>query len=353
MSEPLKQTLKDPLKDPRHRRPATFRLDDPGVVVIDADEAGRPARGTIQITPEADPAQLPVAVEAALPPRRGLRWGALLWISVAGLVLLGLGLSVTHLIEDLFARSEGLGFLGAGFAAAAALALIAIITREAYGLARLATIERLHRRAVEVLLSDDRGASRAVVADLLKIAHQNPRLARARVALSSHTGEIIDGADMIKLAERELMSPLDIEARRLVSVAAQRVSVVTAVSPRAAIDVLFVLAAALRLIRQLARLYGGRPGALGMISLARQVVAHLAITGGMAASDSLVQQVLGHGIAAKLSQRLGEGVLNGLLTARLGLAAIDVTRPLPFTALPRPVLADLAKDLLRKREDAE
>src|SRR5439155_5105259 len=28
---------------------------------------------------------------------------------------------------------------------------------------------------------------------------------------------------------------------------------------------------------------------------------------------------------AKLSQRLGEGVLNGLLTARLGLAAIDVT----------------------------
>jgi putative membrane protein len=52
-----------------------------------------------------------------------------------------------------------------------------------------------------------------------------------------------------------------------------------------------------------------------------------------------------------LSQRLGEGVLNGLLTARLGLAAIEVTRPLPFTALPRPALADLAKDLLRKRED--
>ena len=70
----------------------------------------------------------------------------------------------------------------------------------------------------------------------------------------------------------------------------------------------------------------------------------------MAASDSLIQQMLGHGIAAKLSQRLGEGVLNGLLTARLGLAAIDVTRPLPFTALPRPALADLAKDLLRKRE---
>ena len=73
----------------------------------------------------------------------------------------------------------------------------------------------------------------------------------------------------------------------------------------------------------------------------------------MAASDSLIQQMLGHGIAAKLSQRLGEGVLNGLLTARLGLAAIDVTRPLPFTALPRPALTDLAKDLLEEGGEEE
>ncbi len=158
---------------------------------------------------------------------------------------------------------------------------------------------------------------------------------------------------MIKLAERELMSPLDAEARRLVSAAAQRVSIVTAVSPRALIDVLFVFVASLRMIRQLARLYGGRPGTLGMIRLLRHVIAHLAVTGGMAASDSMIQQVLGHGIAAKLSERLGEGILNGLLTARLGLAAIDVTRPLPFTALPRPALTDLAKDLLSKREGDE
>jgi putative membrane protein len=334
-----------------HRRPATFKLDDPGVIVMDPDDASRPSRGTVHVTPEVDPALLPVPVEAPiLRAQRGFRWGALFCAAIGGLILLGAGLGVTHLIEDLFARSEGLGFLGLAFAFAATLAFAVVVAREAFGLARLAAIEKLHLRAAAVLLSDDRTESRAIVRDILKLEHQNPQLARARATLQGHADDIIDGADLIRLAERELMTPLDQEARRLVSSAAQRVSIVTAVSPRALIDVLFVLAASLRLIRQLARLYGGRPGALGMIKLMRHVIAHVAITGGMAASDSLVQQVLGHGLAAKLSQRLGEGVLNGLLTARLGLAAIDVTRPLPFTALPRPALADLAKDLLRKRE---
>ena len=137
-----------------HRRPATFRLDDPAVVVMDAEDSTRPVRGTVRITPEADPALLPVPVATPLvPPRRRFRWGTLFWAATAGLVLLGLGLGVVNLIEDLFARNESLGFLGLGLAVAAALALIVVIAREAFGLARLATIEKLHLRAADVLAS--------------------------------------------------------------------------------------------------------------------------------------------------------------------------------------------------------
>src|SRR3982075_1594888 len=150
-----------------HRRPATFKLDDPGVIVIDPNDASRPSRGTVHVRPEVDPALLPVPVDAPiLRAERGFRWGAVFWTAVGGLILLGLGLGVTRLVEDLFARSEGLGFLGLAFAFAAALALIVVVAREAFGLARLATIEKLHARAAAVLLSDDRAQSRTIVQEL-------------------------------------------------------------------------------------------------------------------------------------------------------------------------------------------
>jgi putative membrane protein len=147
--------------------------------------------------------------------------------------------------------------------------------------------------------------------------------------------------------------PLDAQAQRAIANAAKQVSVVTAVSPRAIVDVAFVLFAAVRLLRQISRIYGGRPGTLGFLRLARAAFGHLAVTGGVAVGDSLVQQVLGLGLAARISAKLGEGVLNGLMTARFGLAALAVCRPLPFVRAEPPKLGDVAGELLSRAEAAE
>lgn len=323
------------------RKPATFALDDPRVRV----ETAEPASFT---APAAD-ADLPVPA-APEPRKRRFRWGTLFWLSAAGLVLLALGLGVVNLVVELFSYSQGAGWIGAALAMLAAVALLAVVIRESIGLMRLASVDAIRDRAISALATDDRKTGQAVVADLVTLTNRMPRLARGRARLEEHRSDIIDGRDLVHLAERDLMAPLDAEARRLIGSAAKRVSVITAVSPRAAIDMLFVLMNGIALMRKLATLYGARPGLLGMVRLFRHVVAHLAVTGGLAVTDGLIQQVIGHGVAAKLSARLGEGVLNGLLTARLGLAAMDVTRPLPFAALPRPSLNDLAGSLLRGAE---
>jgi len=59
--------------------------------------------------------------------------------------------------------------------------------------------------------------------------------------------------------------------------------------------------------------------------------------------DDLVGSVAGGGVLSKVSRRFGEGVINGALTARVGVAAMEVCRPLPFGSVPRPTVSGLVK----------
>jgi putative membrane protein len=266
----------------------------------------------------------------------------LFWSALGALMSLAVGVWLQGLIEGFFARSAALGWIGVALLALVGVALLALLGRELVGLMRQRQIARLHMAFAQARAADDRDAARALVGDLASLYAARPATARARANLAELTREIVDGRDLIDIAERELMPALDEEATREIASAAKRVSVVTAISPRAIVDVLFVGAQAVRLIRRLSEIYGGRPGLIGFLRLARSVGAHLAITGGMAVGDSLVQQVLGHGPAARLSARLGEGVLNGMLTARVGLSAMAVCRPMPFAAKKAPGVSDVA-----------
>lgn len=344
----------------QHRKPRAIHLD--AVRTVETEETARenPAR-----KPRASrelPLLVPVPDEAAnavdeadalTPPlpspaaRRGFSWGGLLIVAVGGIVSLAAGLAVDQLVRDLFARSTFLGWLAALLAAFAVLAALALAIRELWGISRLRVIARLREQALTAHEKDDEKLARGVIADLVSLYSNRPETAHGRKSLFSHAGEIIDGSDLIALVERDLLAPLDARARAMVTESSRRVSIVTAVSPRALVDLAFVLMENMRLIRRLSELYGGRPGTLGFWRLARNVIGHLAATGAIAVGDGIIQQVVGHGIAARLSARLGEGVVNGLLTARIGIAAIDVCRPVPFIHERRPGVSDFLGELTR------
>jgi len=92
----------------------------------------------------------------------------------------------------------------------------------------------------------------------------------------------------------------------------------------------------LRMIRRIAEIYGGRSGFFGSWRLTRAVLSHLVATGAVAVGDDLLEPFLGGSVLGKISRRFGEGVVNAALTARVGVAAMEVCRPLPFTGTPRP-----------------
>jgi putative membrane protein len=295
------------------------------------------------------------AVEAAqkqgVVARSLFSWGGLFWSATGGLVSLGFGLWLTRLIDDLFAWSPAFGVVGLALAGAAGTALFVLGAKEIGGILRQRHIAELHIGLARAREKDDFKEARRLVRDLSALYTTRPDTARARTQLRKVARDIVDGRDLIDIAERTLVEPLDLDVRREIASAAKRVSMVTALAPRAIVDVVFVVAQAIRLIRRIAVIYGGRPGLLGFLKLLRSIAAHIAITGGMAVGDSLIQQFVGHGIAAKLSARLGEGVLNGLLTARVGLSAMAVCRPMPFGTRKAPRVGDVAPFLFSKPEN--
>ncbi len=299
------------------------------------------------LTPDADERAVERAQRRGIFRRSLLSWSGLFWSALGSLVSLAAGLWVTRLVEDLFSHSATLGAIGLALAGVAILALLVMTGRELGAIGRQRHIASLHAAFSVAHAADDRARARGLMADLAALYAARPETARARKDVLALRGEIVDGRDLIEIAERTLVQPLDLRAQAAIGLAAKRVSMVTAVAPRAIVDVAFVAIQAVRLIREIAEIYGGRPGLLGFVKLARSVGAHIAITGGMAAGDSLLQQVVGHGIAAKISARLGEGVLNGLLTARIGVSAMAVCRPMPFAAGSVPSLRKVVPFLFK------
>ncbi|MBL0402915.1 TIGR01620 family protein [Microvirga aerilata] len=322
------------------RQPRAYRLDDPNV-----------AAGAVQVTEEPfDAIEAADGVVVPMGEKRRAPWLGILLSALSGLVLLGLGLAVESLIVDLYRIAPWLGWVALALAVLAVLAFLAIIGREVSGIWREQKIESLREAAIDALAVKDHKAAKSIVSDLLSLYGGRAAAAQGSARLRGLTDEIIDADDRLAIAERELLAPLDAQAKRAIAGAAKQVSLVTAVSPRAIVDVAFVIFAAVRLLRTLSRIYGGRPGLFGFLRLAKAAFNHLAITGGMAVGDSLMQQVLGLGLAARISAKLGEGVLNGLMTARFGLAALSVCRPLPFIREETPKIGDVAGELISRAE---
>jgi putative membrane protein len=155
------------------------------------------------------------------------------------------------------------------------------------------------------------------------------------------------GLERLALTDRELMAAVDDQAKTAIAQSARRVSVVTAITPFALIDMAYVLYESLRMLSRVAGAYGGRPGLAGLFRLGARVVGHVIATGGVALTDDLLGQFIGQGLAKRLSARAGQGMFNGALMARLGVAAIDLCRPLPFIEARRPRFRDLALEVAR------
>jgi putative membrane protein len=305
-------------------RPEVFRLD--AVEIIPVVEA-------------------PIEPPPPMPPvRRSLAARLVGWGIGTGVVVL-VGLAGNALVEKALSAPPAIAALLLAPLALLGLGLAGVIIGELVALARLGQVSALRAEADAALVAADLASAAPVMRALHRLYGGRRDLEWALSRVATHGEHASDGAALISLFDSEVMARLDKAAADLILVSAGRSAMVTALSPFAAIDLLATAAINLRLVGQLSRLYGGRGGWFATLRLMRQVVFALLVTGGLDASDGILGNVFGHTVLRGLSRRAGEGMVNGLLTVRLGVATQRTVRPLP-AIVARPLsVSGLARRL--------
>ncbi len=313
----------------------------PGPILIEEEAAeARPDASPLDAPPVPDADRVPsgeaMRTLSSLAARRSSALGRWFRRSLAALVAFLVSTAAWAWIGALVARNPVLGWTAMILMAAVALTLLGLVARELRALARLKQVGDVQLAAAAALRAEEMAPARAVIDRVVALYAGRREVDWGRRRLIERRDEVFDPDALFALAEAELLRPLDIAARAEVEAAARQVAAVTAVVPLAFADVFAALGSNVRMIRRIAEIYGGRAGTLGAWRLTRAVFTHLVATGAVAVGDDLVGSVAGGSILTRVSRRFGEGIVNGALTARVGVAAIEVCRPLPFVGERAP-----------------
>jgi len=294
---------------------------------------------------EAPDAQHP-AVVVPDPGDRPRRPWLRLFLGAAGIALLGmLGLEAYDYLASLFARSALLGGLFSALFGLLAIGALGVAAREVLSLRRLARADELRREAAHLVGSEVHGQAQPLLDRVAGLYRDRSEVRDAVRGFEARASDALSDGERLRLFAASVLAPLDRQAYRLVKRGARDIGALTALSPLGLLDGLIVLARTLAMLRAIARLYGIRPSAAATIALVRRTIRNVVAAGvGELVSDAAVETT-GASLLSVLSARAGQGAMNGLLAAKLGLAAVQLCRPLPFTEDEIPSLRQLRKEL--------
>lgn len=180
------------------------------------------------------------------------------------------------------------------------------------------------------------------IAETMQIDQQHPALNLWRKQINdAHSAQ-----EIAYLFSQSVLQPIDKQAHTLISKNAAEAAVIVAISPLALVDMFFIAWRNIRLINNIAKIYGIELGYISRLRLLRMVLLNVAFAGASELVQEIGMEWLSQDLTAKLSARAAQGIGVGLLTARLGIKAMEFCRPLVFHADEKPRLTNIHKELL-------
>lgn len=281
-------------------------------------------------------------IDAIIRPNKGRKWFA------GGLFTVFSGLVAWQAVDSIAQAVQSADWLSlgwAGFMSALATLGLGAIGKELWKLRRLRQHFSVQEQAQVLINRDAVGQGESFCRQLAtQGAIDNQGYQRWQMALNtSHSdAEILDLYDALVVAEQ------DKQASQIVSRYATEAAALVAISPLAIADMLLVAWRNFSMVDQLAKVYGVELGYWSRIKLFKAVLLNMALAGASELAVDASVDLFSMDLAGRLSARAGQGVGVGILTARLGIKAVGLLRPLPWHPDRQLKLSAVRKQVVSK-----
>ncbi|EKB3552548.1 TIGR01620 family protein [Vibrio parahaemolyticus] len=283
-------------------------------------------------------------LEHVIRPRPGRKWLATgVFATFAGLV----GWQAVDSVVTAVQTADWLALGWAGFITAVASLGLGAIGKELWKLRKLRNHFSIQEEAELLVHCDSVGKGKVFcekVAEQSGVLAENPGFDRWQNSINpAHSdAEILDMYDSMVVSQQDKL------ATKVVSQHATESAALVAVSPLAAADMLLVAWRNFKMIDNLSKVYGVELGYASRIKLLRAVFVNMAAAGASELAIDAGMDLMSMDLAGKVSARAGQGLGVGILTARLGLKAMALLRPLPWYPDRQVKLGTIRKAVVAK-----
>ncbi len=266
---------------------------------------------------------------------------------VGSLLLLTSLVNAYHFIVQHYASSFILGTVFLALIVAICTVALTLSIRTYQNIQALRTVSVLQKEGQQLIDKDGYGGAMPYLNKITQFYSHHPdiktRLDRFYITLSDTHHD----REMCVLFSSEVMQNIDQQAYKIVTKHSQETALMVMISQIALLDAVLTLWRNISMIRTVATLYGGKPGFFGTMSLIGGVLQNLIYAGATEAVADSVTEIMGGSLLSMMSAQVAQGLGSGVLTARIGLYAMQSCRPLPFLAEEKPRLKEIRKEIVK------
>ncbi len=290
---------------------------------------------------EVEPHQVEEALETVIRPRYKSKRTIAILAVFSGLI----GWQAIDSVITAIQAADWLSLSWAGFFAVLASLGLSGLAKELWQLRQLKGHFDIQEQGEALLKSDSFGKAKPFCESLAKqsaMPGKTPSYDRwVNSISSSHTD-----AEVAELYDAIVIADLDKKAQQVVTKISGESALLVAASPLAIADMLLVAWRSFKMLDELAKIYGVQLGYWSRLKLFKFTLINMAAAGASEIIAEASMDLLSMDLAGKVSTRAAQGIGVGILTARLGLKAMSLLRPMPWSNDRKVKLSDLRNGII-------